>query len=153
MVKNKFNIHKVVLLHIPGLDPKLFNINLLHPDSDKPIVWTEKAIKGAVTEFQHLKAFFDVMNVMRVGGDKSRIFSPVESMLYVPLSNSEKAKKEAERRSSTFRVILVPNTHPIPACVATKLIVQVLFCALHYREGISIKTEARKLHADARRFT
>ncbi|KAK3822816.1 MAG: hypothetical protein J3Q66DRAFT_330201 [Benniella sp.] len=99
MVRNKFNIHKVVLLHIPGLDPKLFNINLLHPDSDKPIAWAEKATKGPVTEFQHLKAFFDVMNVMKVGGDKSRIFSPVESMLYVPLSNSEKAKKEAERRS------------------------------------------------------
>ncbi|KAG0244985.1 hypothetical protein BGX31_008205 [Mortierella sp. GBA43] len=99
MVKNKFNIHKTVLLHIPGFDPQLFNVNAQHPDADKPIAWTEKATRGPVTELRHMRTFFDVMNVMKVGGDKTRIFPPVETLLSVPLSNSEKAKRDAERKS------------------------------------------------------
>ncbi|KAF9207449.1 hypothetical protein BGZ49_000402 [Haplosporangium sp. Z 27] len=98
MVKNKFNINKVVVLYVPGLDPTFFNIDLKDPDSKKPILWTGKAKTGPVTEFQHLQKFFDVMNVMKAGGDKYRVHSPVESILSVSLSNSERQKREQEMK-------------------------------------------------------
>ncbi|KAF9347052.1 hypothetical protein BGX26_001438 [Mortierella sp. AD094] len=98
MVKNKFNINKVVLLYVSGLDPKLFNVDLKDPESKKPLVWAERAKTGPVTEFQHLRKFFDVMNVMKAGGDKYRVHPPVDSLLSVSLSNSEKQKREQEMK-------------------------------------------------------
>ncbi|KAF9434157.1 hypothetical protein BGZ76_008465 [Entomortierella beljakovae] len=98
MVKNKFNINKVVLLYISGLDPGFFKINPKDPESAKPIAWAEKATTGPVTEFQHLKKFFDFVNVMKAGGDKLRVFSPVDTLLGLPLSNTQKTKMEQETR-------------------------------------------------------
>ncbi|KAG0210732.1 hypothetical protein BGX28_009007 [Mortierella sp. GBA30] len=98
MVRNKFNIQKVVLLYVSGLDPQLFNIDLEDPESRKPIAWAEKATAGPVTEFQQLRKFFDVLNVIKAGGDKHRIHSPPNTLLNVPLSNSEKQKREKELR-------------------------------------------------------
>ncbi|KAF9980766.1 hypothetical protein BGZ65_004704 [Modicella reniformis] len=109
MVKNKFNIHKVVLLHVSGLGPELFHVNLHHPASNKPITWTEKATEGPVTEFQHLKSFFNVMNVMKIGGDKHRIFSPVEMFLSLPLSNSEKIQRRRKRGQVCISVLSVSS--------------------------------------------
>ncbi|KAG0290058.1 hypothetical protein BGZ98_003610 [Dissophora globulifera] len=98
MVKNKFNVTKVVVVYVPGLDPQLFNIDLENPESIKPIAWTQMATAGPATEFRHMKAFFDVMNVMRAGGDKVRIHPPVDTLLNVPLSNSERHKKAEEMK-------------------------------------------------------
>lgn len=100
MVKNKFNIQKVVLLYVAGLDPQLFNVDLTHPDSRRPIAWAEKATKGPAAEFQHLRKFFDVMNVIKAGGDKFRVHSPPNTLLNVPLSNSEKQKRDKELKKS-----------------------------------------------------
>ncbi|KAF9559475.1 hypothetical protein EC968_006612 [Mortierella alpina] len=96
MVKNKFNIQKVVLLYVAGLDPQLFNVDLAHPDSRRPIAWAERATKGPAAEFQHLRKFFDVMNVIKAGGDKFRVHSPPNTLLNVPLSNTEKLKRDKE---------------------------------------------------------
>ncbi|KAF9282688.1 hypothetical protein BGZ68_005822 [Mortierella alpina] len=101
MVKNKFNIQKVVLLYVAGLDPQLFNVDLTHPDSRRPIAWAEKATKGPATEFQHLRKFFDVMNVIKAGGDKFRVHSPPNTLLNVPLSNSEKQKRDKELKKKS----------------------------------------------------
>ncbi|KAF9995259.1 hypothetical protein BGZ65_009104 [Modicella reniformis] len=131
MVKNKFNVHKVVLLHVSGLDPEFFHVNLHHPDSNKPITWTEKATEGPVTEFEHLKSFFNVMNVLKTGGDKHRLFSPVEAFLSLPLSNSEKIQNEKEVKSKNKSAptlkpenyLLTPNDlrdgdYPLPSYLA-----------------------------------
>ncbi|KAG9326687.1 hypothetical protein KVV02_002883 [Mortierella alpina] len=101
MVKNKFNIEKVVLLYVAGLDPQLFNVDLTHPDSRRPIAWAERVTKGPATEFQHLRKFFDVMNVIKAGGDKFRVHSPPNTLLNVPLSNSEKQKREKELKKKS----------------------------------------------------
>ncbi|CAO3569098.1 unnamed protein product [Mortierella alpina] len=101
MVKNKFNIQKVVLLYVAGLDPQLFNVDLTHPDSRKPIAWAERATKGPATEFQHLRKFFDVMNVIKAGGDKFRVHSPPNTLLNVPLSNTEKLKRDKELKKKS----------------------------------------------------
>ncbi|KAG0017866.1 hypothetical protein BGZ82_000632 [Podila clonocystis] len=61
MVKNKFNIHNVVVLYISGLDPQFFNVDLADPESHRPVAWSEKALSGPVTEFQELRKFFDYM--------------------------------------------------------------------------------------------
>ncbi|KAF9954991.1 hypothetical protein BGZ72_004114 [Mortierella alpina] len=101
MVKNKFNIQKVVLLYVAGLDPQLFNVDLGHPDSSRPIVWAERATKGPATEFQHLRKFFDVMNVIKAGGDKFRVHSPPNTLLNVPLSNTERQKRDKELKKKS----------------------------------------------------
>ncbi|KAF9426393.1 hypothetical protein BGZ94_006594 [Podila epigama] len=98
MVKNKFNIHNVVVLYISGLDPHFFNIDLQDPESHKPIAWAEKAVSGPVTEFQELRKFFDYMNVAAAAGDKQSIYSPTNTLLCVNLSNSERARRDAERK-------------------------------------------------------
>ncbi|KAF9947320.1 hypothetical protein BGZ70_002739 [Mortierella alpina] len=101
MVKNKFNIQKVVLLYVAGLDPQLFNVDLTHPDSRRPIAWAERATKGPAAEFQHLRKFFDVMNVIKAGGDKFRVHSPPNTLLNVPLSNTEKLKRDKELKKKS----------------------------------------------------
>ncbi|KAF9179325.1 hypothetical protein BGZ51_005711 [Haplosporangium sp. Z 767] len=98
MVKNKFNIQKVVLLYIAGLDPQLFNINPQEKGSRKPIQWVTRATSGPVTEFQQLKKIFNVVSVVKAGGDKQRIHSPPDTLLHVPLSNSEKNRRQEESR-------------------------------------------------------
>ncbi|KAG0023096.1 hypothetical protein BGZ80_010398 [Entomortierella chlamydospora] len=103
MVRNKFNINKVVLLYVSGLDPKLFHVDLKDPESKKPLVWAELAKTGPATEFQQLRRFFDVMSVMKAGGDKYRVHPPIESLLSVSLSNSEKKKREHETRKMKER--------------------------------------------------
>ncbi|KAG0364437.1 hypothetical protein BC939DRAFT_418742 [Gamsiella multidivaricata] len=99
MVKNKFRIDKVLLLYVPGLDPNFFNIDLQDPEARKPIPWAQRAMSGPATEFQHLKTFFDVMNVMKAGGDKQRIHHPVDTLLNVPLSNAEQRRRDQEMKS------------------------------------------------------
>ncbi|KAG0359089.1 hypothetical protein BG005_001397 [Podila minutissima] len=101
MVKNKFNIHNVVVLYISGLDPQFFNVDLADPESHKPVAWAEKAVSGPVTEFQELRKFFDYMNVTQAGGDKQSIYSPTNTLLNVNLSNSERARRDAERKRAS----------------------------------------------------
>ncbi|KAG0334195.1 hypothetical protein BG004_000524 [Podila humilis] len=98
MVKNKFNINKVVLLYVSGLDPKFFNIDLNDSESHKPVAWAEKALAGPAAEFQELRKFFDYMNVVQAGGDKQSIYSPISTLLNVNISNSERARRDAERK-------------------------------------------------------
>ncbi|KFH72374.1 hypothetical protein MVEG_02665 [Podila verticillata NRRL 6337] len=101
MVKNKFNIHNVVVLYVSGLDPRFFNIDLADPESHKPVAWAEKAIAGPVTELQELRKFFDYMSVTQAGGDKQSIYSPTNTLLNVSLSNSERARRDAERKRAS----------------------------------------------------
>ncbi|KAG0084033.1 hypothetical protein BGZ92_010250 [Podila epicladia] len=101
MVKNKFNIHNVVVLYISGLDPQFFNVDLADPESHKPVAWSEKAVSGPVTEFQELRKFFDYMSVTQAGGDKQSIYSPTNTLLNVNLSNSERARRDAERKRAS----------------------------------------------------
>ena len=100
MVKNKFNIQKVVLIYAEGLDPDFFHVNLSDPTSSQPIAWSTLATSGPVTEFQELKRFFDYMNVIKAGGDKNRVHSATNTLLNVPLSNTEKARLEKEKEGS-----------------------------------------------------
>ncbi|KAG0331116.1 hypothetical protein BG000_011192 [Podila horticola] len=101
MVKNKFNIHNVVVLYVSGLDPQFFNVDLADPESHKPVAWAEKAVSGPVTEFQELRKFFDYMSVTQAGGDKQSIYSPTNTLLNVNLSNSERARRDAERKRAS----------------------------------------------------
>ncbi|KAF9896748.1 hypothetical protein BX616_006832, partial [Lobosporangium transversale] len=98
-VLNKFKIEKVLLLYISGLDPKLFHMNARSSDAHKSIAWAQRADThmGPVEEFEHLREYFDRANVVKAAGDKFRIFSPTNTLLNVPLSNSEKVKREKEK--------------------------------------------------------
>ncbi|KAG0245755.1 hypothetical protein BGX31_006229 [Mortierella sp. GBA43] len=100
-VRNKFKVEKVLLLYVSGLDPQLFHLNLRTPDAHKPVSWIDRAEKegGAVAEFEHLRHWFQEVNVAMATGDKFRIFSPTNTLLNVPLSNMEKAKRETEKKS------------------------------------------------------
>ncbi|KAG0213510.1 hypothetical protein BGX33_002875 [Mortierella sp. NVP41] len=97
MVKNKFNIHKVVLLYVGGLDPEMFGIDYKDPEAIAPVVWAPNATTGPITEMENLKKFFDVVSPIKAGGEKNKIYSPVSTILNMPLSNTEKQKREAER--------------------------------------------------------
>ncbi|KAG0198979.1 hypothetical protein BGX28_007647 [Mortierella sp. GBA30] len=101
-VLNKFKIDKVLMLYVSGLDPALFHINLKSTDAHKPVAWAERATKerDPVSEFEHLKELFTETNVVKAPGDKFRIFSPTNTLLNVPLSNSEKVKREKEKQSN-----------------------------------------------------
>ncbi|KAI9233157.1 MAG: hypothetical protein BYD32DRAFT_440346 [Podila humilis] len=97
-VKNKASIEKVVMVYIAGLDPQLFHINLKNAEHvQHPFAWIEKATSGPVTEFERLKQHFDKVNVVKATGDQQRIHSPTNTLLSVPLSNSEKQKRDLER--------------------------------------------------------
>lgn len=99
-VKNKASIDKVVMVYIAGLDPQMFHINLKTKEHiDHPFAWIEKATSGPVTEFRRLQKYFEKVNVVKATGDQHRIFSPTNTLLSVPLSNSEKQKRELERLS------------------------------------------------------
>ena len=100
-VLDKFKIDKVLMLYASGLDPSLFHINLRSPDAHKPIDWPLRAAQlgGPVTELEALKELLPEINVVKAPGDKFRIFSPTNTLLNVPLSNSEKMKREKEKQS------------------------------------------------------
>ncbi|KAF9143795.1 hypothetical protein BGX30_014747 [Mortierella sp. GBA39] len=97
MVKNKFNIQKVVLLYVGGLDPSFFGIDYKDEDATAPVAWASTATKGPIAEMTNLKRFFDVVSPMKAGGEKNKIYSPVNQILNIPLSNTEKIKREAAR--------------------------------------------------------
>ncbi|KAF9551033.1 hypothetical protein EC957_010801 [Mortierella hygrophila] len=97
MVKNKFNIQKVVLLYVGGLDPSFFGIDYKDEDATAPVAWASTATEGPITEMTNLKRFFDVVSPMKAGGEKNKIYSPVNQILNIPLSNTEKIKREAAR--------------------------------------------------------
>ncbi|KAF9970024.1 hypothetical protein BGZ73_007397 [Actinomortierella ambigua] len=97
MVKNKFNIKKVLMLYVGGLDPEFFNIDPLSAEAEQPVAWAQKATNGPVSELQRLQEFFDYLSVTKAGGDKYRIYSPMSTLLHVPLSNSEKLKRETAK--------------------------------------------------------
>ncbi|KAG0252039.1 hypothetical protein DFQ27_008319 [Actinomortierella ambigua] len=97
MVKNKFNIKKVLMLYVGGLDPEFFHIDSLSEEAEQPVAWVQKATSGPVCEMKRLQEFFDYLSVTRAGGDKFRIHSPMSTLLHVPLSNSEKLKREAAK--------------------------------------------------------
>ncbi|KAG0222198.1 hypothetical protein BGW42_006805 [Actinomortierella wolfii] len=97
MVKNKFNIKKVLMLYIGGLDPEFFHIDPMSEEANQPVAWAQKATSGPVSELKRLQEFFDYLSVTRAGGDKYRIHSPVATLLHVPLSNSEKLKRETAK--------------------------------------------------------
>ncbi|KAF9910135.1 hypothetical protein EC991_007267 [Linnemannia zychae] len=101
-VKNKFKIDKVVLIYVSGLDPSIFHINLQSPDAHKAVTWSERVEKnqGVVTELDYLRWNFDQVNVVKATGDKFRIHSPTNTLLSVPLSNSEKLKREKEKKAA-----------------------------------------------------
>ncbi|KAF9375100.1 hypothetical protein CPB97_011692 [Podila verticillata] len=97
-VKNKASIEKVVMIYIAGLDPQMFHINLKNTEHvQNPFAWIEKATSGPVTEFERLKQYFDKVNVVKATGDQQRIHSPTNTLLSVPLSNSEKQKRDLEK--------------------------------------------------------
>lgn len=100
-VKNKFKIEKMLMLYISGLDTDLFHINLQSPDAHKPIAWVDRAKKqgGPVSEFKQLPNHFQEMNVVKATGDRFRIHSPTNTLLNVPLSNSEKTKRDNLKKS------------------------------------------------------
>ncbi|KAF9156261.1 hypothetical protein BG015_006479 [Linnemannia schmuckeri] len=101
-VKNKFKIDKVVMIYVSGLDPQLFHINLQSPDAHKAVIWGERVEKnkGVVTELDYLRWNFEQVNVVKATGDKFRIHSPTNTLLSVPLSNSEKMKREKEKKAA-----------------------------------------------------
>ncbi|KAF9080629.1 hypothetical protein BGX23_001878 [Mortierella sp. AD031] len=101
-VKNKFKIDKVVMIYVSGLDPSIFHINLQSPDAHKAVAWGERVEKhrGVVTELDYLRWNFDQVNVVKATGDKFRIHSPTNTLLSVPLSNSEKLKREREKKAA-----------------------------------------------------
>lgn len=106
-VKNKASIEKVVMIYIAGLDPQMFHINLKNTEHvQNPFAWIEKATSGPVTEFERLKQYFDKVNVVKATGDQQRIHSPTNTLLSVPLSNSEKQKRDLEKLSK-FNIVLL----------------------------------------------
>ncbi|KAG0356654.1 hypothetical protein BGZ54_000659, partial [Gamsiella multidivaricata] len=112
-VRNKFRIDKVLLLYISGLDPTLFHVNLKSPDAHRPIAWIDRVEKygGPVSEFQYLKEHFEKANVVTATGDKHRIFSPTNTLLNVPLSNSEKIKRENEKKNQKTNKKMKPENY------------------------------------------
>lgn len=113
MIKNKFNIQKVVLLYIGGLDPSLFGIDYKDEDATAPVAWASRATEGPITEMKNLKRFFDVVSPMKAGGEKNKIYSPVSQILNIPLSNTEKAKRENARAKCMQVNSLVDSTLPL----------------------------------------
>ncbi|KAG9063647.1 hypothetical protein KI688_003758 [Linnemannia hyalina] len=101
-VKNKFKIDKVVMIYVAGLDPQLLHINLQSPDAHKAVAWGERVEKnkGVATELDYLRWNFEQVNVVKATGDKFRIHSPTNTLLSVPLSNSEKMKREKEKKAA-----------------------------------------------------
>lgn len=106
-VKNKFKIDKVVMIYVAGLDPQLFHINLQSPDAHKAVAWGERVEKnkGVVTELDYLRWNFEQVNVVKATGDKFRIHSPTNTLLSVPLSNSEKMKREKEKKGKPLTLL------------------------------------------------
>ncbi|KAK3827023.1 MAG: hypothetical protein J3R72DRAFT_405937 [Linnemannia gamsii] len=97
MVKNKFNIQKVVLLYVGGLEPADFGIDYQDDEAKAPVAWASTVTEGPVAEMTNLKRFFDVVSPMKAGGEKNKIYAPVSQILNNPLSNSEKTKREIAR--------------------------------------------------------
>ena len=108
-VKNKFKIDKVVMIYVAGLDPQLFHINLQSPDAHKAVAWGERVEKnkGVVTELDYLRWNFEQVNVVKATGDKFRIHSPTNTLLSVPLSNSEKMKREKEKKGRPMIIFVI----------------------------------------------
>ncbi|KAF9581656.1 hypothetical protein BGW38_001247 [Lunasporangiospora selenospora] len=109
MVKNRHSIQKVVILYVGGMDPEFFNVDPTKKDAHQPTKWTDLATSGPVTEFQHLQKYFDYMNIVKAGGDKQRIFPPPSTLLNVPLSNSEKMRRQHEMKKKNETMKNMPS--------------------------------------------
>ncbi|KAG0006807.1 hypothetical protein BGZ65_003354 [Modicella reniformis] len=132
-VKNKFNIDKVLLLYVAGLDPQLFHLSLKASDVHKSVSWIDRATMygGPVQEFEHLQEHFEEVHIVMATGDRNRIFSPTNTLLNVPLSNAEKTKRDNEKKNQlggrmkpeNYMVSLEElreNNFPLPSYLDTK---------------------------------
>ncbi|KAF9106330.1 hypothetical protein BGX27_009205 [Mortierella sp. AM989] len=110
-VLNKFKIEKVLLLYVSGLDPTLFHFNVKSSDAHKAISWAPRADThgGPVEEFSHLREYFEKASVVKATGDKYRIFSPTNTLLNVPLSISEKTKRDKEKNDKKPKKMKAEN--------------------------------------------
>ncbi|KAG0259957.1 hypothetical protein BG011_002233 [Mortierella polycephala] len=112
-VQNKFKIDKVLMLYVSGLNPSLFHINVKSRDAHTPIAWTDRVDKndGPASEFDALKKYFEEMHVVQAPGDKFRIHSPTNTLMNVPLSISEKAKREREKKNNKPAKVRKPENY------------------------------------------
>ncbi|KAF8984136.1 hypothetical protein BGZ46_008752 [Entomortierella lignicola] len=110
-VLNKFKIEKVLLLYVSGLDPTMFHFNVKSSDAHRTISWATRADThgGPVEEFSHLREYFEKASVVKAVGDKYRIFSPTNTLLNVPLSNSEKMKRDKEKNDKKPKKLKAEN--------------------------------------------
>ncbi|KAF9172958.1 hypothetical protein BGX21_009052 [Mortierella sp. AD011] len=110
-VMNKFKIEKVLLLYVSGLDPTMFHFNIKSSDAHRSIAWATRADThgGPVEEFSYLREYFEKANVVKATGDKYRIFSPTNTLLNVPLSKSEKLKREKEKKDKKPKKMKAEN--------------------------------------------
>ncbi|KAF9361709.1 hypothetical protein BGX26_000064 [Mortierella sp. AD094] len=110
-VMNKFKIEKVLLLYVSGLDPTMFHFNIKSSDAHRAIAWATRADThgGPVEELSHLREYFEKASVVKATGDKYRIFSPTNTLLNVPLSNSEKIKREKDKNDQKPKKMKAEN--------------------------------------------
>lgn len=95
LIRNKYNIKKVVVLLVPGLEPSLFDMKVTSRNQcTQPVSLTSKNIPPPLSV---LPSIFSHVFPAKAPGERDKLYSSISSFLNVPITSKEKHLRHVAR--------------------------------------------------------